>query len=132
MTGVQTCALPILEEAKLNVESTLDAQKLQLEEAKLMKDAGVAGQNAMMKKEKGDLDRQSKETLKLLDLLAKSEQAEQRNQIDLERIRNQALEKVMTMENLDDRQRSMKLLDIMAKAMMEDAKQDSDSEDTTE
>ena len=34
-----------MEEAKLNVESTLDAQKLQLEEAKLMKDAGVAGQN---------------------------------------------------------------------------------------
>ena len=121
-----------MEEAKLNVESTLDAQKLQLEEAKLMKDAGVAGQNAMMKKEKGDLDRQSKETLKLLDLLAKSEQAEQRNQIDLERIRNQALEKVMSMENLDDRQRSMKLLDVMAKAMMEDAKQNSDSEDTTE
>jgi hypothetical protein len=121
-----------MEEAKLNVESTLDAQKLQLEEAKLMKDAGVAGQSAMMKKEKGDLDRQSKETLKLLDLLAKSEQAEQRNQIDLERIRNQALEKVMTMENLDDRQRSMKLLDVMAKAMMEDAKQDSSNEDTTE
>ena len=50
----------------------------------------------------------------------------------LERIRNQALEKVMSMENLDDRQRSMKLLDVMAKAMMEDAKQNSDSEDTTE
>ena len=40
-----------MEEAKLSVESSLDAQKLQLEEAKLMKDAGVAGQNAMMKKE---------------------------------------------------------------------------------
>ena len=111
-----------MEEAKLNVESSLDAQKLQLEEAKLMKDAGVAGQTAMMKKEKGDLDRQSKETMKLLDLLAKSEIAEQKTQIDLEKIRAQSLEKVMSMENLDDRQRSIKLLDVMSKAIMEDAK----------
>tara|TARA_R100000781_G_scaffold74211_1_gene46250 strand:- start:17 stop:637 length:621 start_codon:yes stop_codon:yes gene_type:complete len=113
-----------MEEAKLNVESSLDAQKLQLEEAKLMKDAGVAGQNAMMKKEKGDLDRQSKETMKLLDLLAKSEIAEQKTQIDLEKIRSQSLEKVMNMENLDDRQRSMKLIDVMSKAIMEDTKQE--------
>jgi hypothetical protein len=113
-----------MEEAKLTVESSLDAQKLQLEEAKLMKDAGVAGQTAMMKKEKGDLDRQSKETMKLLDLLAKSEIAEQKTQIDLEKIRAQSLEKVMSMENLDDRQRSMKLLDVMSKAIMEDAKQE--------
>jgi hypothetical protein len=113
-----------MEEAKLNVESSLDAQKLQLEEAKLMKDAGVAGQSAMMKKEKADLDRQSKETMKLLDLLAKSEIAEQKTQIDLEKIRAQSLEKVMNMENLDDRQRSMKLLDVMSKAILQDSKQE--------
>ena len=118
-----------MEEAKLNVESSLDAQKLQLEEAKLMKDAGVAGQNAMMKKEKGDLDRQSKETMKLLDLLAKSEIAEQKTQIDLEKIRSQSLEKVMNMENLDDRQRSMKLIDVMSKAIMEDTKQEQQVEE---
>ena len=118
-----------MEEAKLNVESTLDAQKLQLEEAKLMKDAGVAGQNAMMKKEKGDLDRQSKETMKLLDLLAKSEIAEQKTQIDLEKIRSQSLEKVMNMENLDNRQRSMKLIDVMSKAIMEDSKQEQQVEE---
>jgi len=118
-----------MEEAKLNVESSLDAQKLQLEEAKLMKDAGVAGQNAMMKKEKGDLDRQSKETMKLLDLLAKSEIAEQKSQIDLEKIRSQSLEKVMNMENLDDRQRSMKLIDVMSKAIMEDNKQEQQVEE---
>ena len=118
-----------MEEAKLSMESTLDAQKLQLEEAKLMKDAGVAGQTAMMKKEKGDLDRQSKETMKLLDLLAKSEIAEQKTQIDLEKIRAQSLEKVMSMENLDDRQRSMKLLDVMSKAIMEDSKQEQQVEE---
>ena len=114
-----------MEEAKLNVESSLDAQKLQLEEAKLMKDAGVAGQSAMMRKEKSDLDRQSKETMKLLDLLAKSEIAEQKSQIDLEKIRAQSLQKVMDMENLDNRERSMKLLDIMSKAIMQDAQQES-------
>ena len=118
-----------MEEAKLNVESSLDAQKLQLEEAKLMKDAGVAGQNAMMKKEKGDLDRQSKETMKLLDLLAKSEIAEQKTQIDLEKIRSQSLEKVMNMENLDNRQRSIKLIDVMSKAIMEDTKQEQQVEE---
>ena len=111
-----------MEEAKLNVESTLDAQKLQLEEAKLMKDAGVAGQNAMLKKEKSDLDRQSKETMKLLDLIAKSEIAEQKTQIDLEKIRTEALEKVAQMETLDETQRSMKLLDVMSKAVLQDAK----------
>ncbi len=113
-----------MEEAKLNVESTLDAQKLQLEEAKLMKDAGVAGQNAMMKKEKGDLDRQSKETMKLLDLLAKSEIAEKKSEIDLEKIRTQSLEKVANMDSLDETQRSMKLLDVMSKAILQDAKND--------
>ena len=111
-----------MEEAKLNVESTLDAQKLQLEEAKLMKDAGVAGQNAMLKKEKADLDRQSKETMKLLDLIAKSEIAEQKSQIDLEKIRKQSLEKIAQMETLDETQRSMKLLDVMSKAVLQDAK----------
>jgi chaperonin GroES len=113
-----------MEEAKLNVESTLDAQKLQLEEAKLMKDAGVAGQTATLRKEKSDLDRASKETMKALDLLTKSQLADQKNQIDLEKIRMQALEKVMNMENLDDRQRSMKLLDVMSKAILEDSKQE--------
>ena len=113
-----------MEEAKLNVESSLDAQKLQLEEAKLMKDAGVAGQNAMMKKEKGDLDRQSKETMKLLDLLAKSEIAEKKSEIDLEKIRTQSLEKVANMDSLDETQRSMKLLDVMSKAILQDSKND--------
>ena len=61
---------------------------------------------------------------KLLDLLAKSEIAEQKTQIDLEKIRSQSLEKVMNMENLDDRQRSMKLIDVMSKAIMEDTKQE--------
>ena len=118
-----------MEEAKLNVESTLDAQKLQLEEAKLMKDAGVAGQTATLRKEKSDLDRASKETMKALDLLTKSQLADQKNQIDLEKIRMQALEKVMNMENLDDRQRSMKLLDVMSKAIMEDSKQEQQVEE---
>jgi hypothetical protein len=113
-----------MEEAKLSVESSLDAQKLQLEEAKLMKDAGVAGQSAMLRKEKADLDRQSKETMKLLDLIAKSEIAEKKSQIDLEKIRAQALEKVASMETLDDRERSMKLLDVMSKAILQDAQKE--------
>jgi len=33
------------------------------------------------------------------------------------------------MENLDDRQRSMKLLDVMSKAIMEDSKQEQQVEE---
>ena len=121
-----------MEEAKLNVESTLDAQKLQLEEAKLMKDAGVAGQSAMLRKEKSDLDRQSKETMKLLDLIAKSEIAEQKTQIDLEKIRTQALEKVAQMETIDEKDRSLKLLDVMSKAILQDAKDGNTRRDSEE
>ena len=116
-----------MEQAKLSVESTLDAQKLQLEEAKLMKDAGVAGQSAVMRKEKADLDRSSKETMKMLDLIARSEIADQKTQIDLEKIRAQSLEKVVAMENIDARERSLKLLDVMSKAILEDIKGEEDA-----
>ena len=116
-----------MEQAKLSVESTLDAQKLQLEEAKLMKDAGVAGQSAVMRKEKADLDRSSKETMKMLDLIAKSEIADQKTQVDLEKIRAQSLEKVVAMENIDARERSLKLLDVMSKAILEDTKGEKDA-----
>ena len=42
--------------------------------------------------------------------------------LDLEKIRTQALEKVAQMETLDETQRSMKLLDVMSKAVLQDAK----------
>ena len=37
----------------------------------------------------------------------------------------QALEKVASMETLDDRERSMKLLDVMSKAILQDAQKES-------
>ena len=92
-----------------------------------MKDAGVAGQSAVMRKEKADLDRSSKETMKMLDLIARSEIADQKTQIDLEKIRAQSLEKVVAMENIDARERSLKLLDVMSKAILEDTKGEEDA-----
>ena len=44
-----------MEEAKLSVDASLECSKTTIEEAKLMKDAGVAGQSAMLRKEKADL-----------------------------------------------------------------------------
>ena len=110
--------------AKNSADSALDAQKLELEEAKLMVDAGKAGQDAMMKKQKSDLDRASKETMKSLDLMAKAALADQRAEIDMEKIRVSALEKVSQMEDLDDRERSFKLVDVMTDLFKEEMKGD--------
>tara|TARA_Y100001970_G_scaffold286384_1_gene408410 strand:- start:4697 stop:7252 length:2556 start_codon:yes stop_codon:yes gene_type:complete len=103
-----------MEAAKNSVQSSLDAQKLELEEAKLMKDAGVAGQSAVLRKEKADLDRASKETMKALDIMTKASIADTKAEIDLERIRTEALKKVAELDDIDSRQRSMKLVDIMS------------------
>ena len=103
-----------MEAAKNSVQSSLDAQKLELEEAKLMKDAGVAGQSAILRKEKADLDRASKETMKALDIMTKASIADTKAEIDLERIRTEALKKVAELDDIDSRQRSMKLVDIMS------------------
>jgi len=112
------------EAAKYSADSALDAQKLELEEAKLMVAAGKSGQDAVLKKEKADLDRASKETMKSLDLLAKTTMAEEKNAIDLEKIRIAALTKVASMDDLDDRQRSFKLVDVMMDLLKEEMKGD--------
>jgi hypothetical protein len=108
--------------AKHSADSALDAQRLELEEAELMVQAGKTGQDAMLKKEKADLDRASKETMKALDLLTKTTLAEEKNAIDMERIRIDALEKVSSMENLDDRERSFKLIDVITDLLKEEMK----------
>ena len=112
------------EAAKYSADSALDAQKLELEEAKLMVAAGKSGQDAILKKEKADLDRASKETMKSLDLLAKTTMAEDKNAIDMEKIRIAALTKVASMDDLDDRQRSFKLIDVMMDLLKEEMKGD--------
>jgi chaperonin GroES len=110
--------------AKFSADSALDAQKLELEEAKLMVAAGKSGQDAILKKEKSDLDRASKETMKSLDLLAKTTMAEEKNAIDMEKIRIAALTKVAGMDDLDDRQRSFKLIDVMMDLLKDEMKGD--------
>ncbi len=108
--------------AKYSADSALDAQRLELEEAELMVQAGKTGQDAILKKEKADLDRASKETMKALDLLTKTTLAEEKNAIDMEKIRIDALEKVSSMENLDDRERSFKLIDVITDLLKEEMK----------
>jgi hypothetical protein len=116
-----------MEAAKNSVQSSLDAQKLELEEAKLMKDAGVAGQSALMKKEKSDLDRVSKETMKALDIMAKTAMSDTKAEIDLEKIRSEALKKVAELTDIDDRQRSFKLIDVMTDLIKEQLKGEKDA-----
>jgi hypothetical protein len=109
--------------AKNSADAALESQKLELEEMKLLKDSAVDGQNAMMKKQKGDLDRASKETMKQLDLLTKTVIAEQKAEIDLERIRTDAMKKVAELKDVDDRTRSLKLIDFMSEAIKEEMQQ---------
>jgi len=108
--------------AKHSADSALDAQRLELEEAELMMEAGKTGQDAMLKKEKSDLDRASKETMKALDLLTKTTLAEEKNAIDMEKIRIDALAKVASMEDLNDRERSFKLIDVITDLLKEEMK----------
>jgi uncharacterized lipoprotein YehR (DUF1307 family) len=60
--------------------------------------------------------------MKALDLLTKTTLAEEKNAIDMERIRIDALEKVSSMENLDDRERSFKLIDVITDLLKEEMK----------
>ena len=62
-------------------EAALDAQKLQLEEAKLMKEVVSEGHTVQFRKEKADLDRASKETIKQLEILAKSAIEDQKSEM---------------------------------------------------
>ena len=105
--------------AKNSAEAALESQKLEIEEMKLLKDSAVAGQTAMMKKQKGDMDRASKETMKSLDLLTKTVIADQKAEIDLEKIRADAMKKVAELDDVDDRTRSFKLIDFMSEAIKE-------------
>ena len=69
-----------IEAAQNAAEATLDAQKLQLEEARLMKEVVAEGQQVSFRKEKADLDRTSKETMKSLELLTKVSMEEAKSQ----------------------------------------------------
>ena len=83
-----------MEAANNAAEAALDAQKLQLEEAKLMKEVVAEGQQASFKKEKADLDRASKETMKTVELLSKSAIEDQKSEMkSLDMLIKIALEK---------------------------------------
>jgi len=122
-----------MEAAHNAAEATLDAQKLQLEEAKLMKEVVSEGHQVTFRKEKSDLDRASKETMKSLELLtkvsledeklkanadiksldreAKLATEEQKLEIDDKKIRAKVLEKAADIE----KEKDIKLAELMTK-----------------
>ena len=90
-------------------------------------ESGKAGQDALLKKEKADLDRASKQTMKAIDAMTKTVIADQRAEIDMEKIRMSALEKVTQMENLDAKDRSFKLIDVISDLIKEEMKGESNA-----
>ena len=91
-----------MDAANNTAEAALDAQKLKLEQLKLMQEAAAEGQSAVLKKEKSELDRASKETLKALDLLAKLSIEDQKILMDEKNLKGKMLEKAADIEKDKD------------------------------
>ena len=102
-----------MQSAKYSADAALDSQELELKEAQLLATAAKEGQSALMRKEKSDLDRASKETMKAIDALTKTAIADQKTEVDYEKIRVQALQKVTELDIKDEKERSIKLVEIL-------------------
>jgi len=100
-----------MDAASNTAETALDVQKLKLEQLKLMQEAAAEGQSALLKKEKSELDRASKETLKTLELMTKMSLEEQKNQMAEKQLKGKMLEKSADIEN----QRDMKMAELQSK-----------------
>ena len=101
-----------LDAANNSAEAALDAQKLKLEQIRLMKEAAAEGQSALMKKEKGELDRASKETLKSLELLTKMSIEEQKTEMQEKNLKGRMLEKAADIE----KEKEIKLAELMSQS----------------
>mgnify|MGYP003144702242 FL=1 len=75
-----------------------------------MQEAAAEGQSALLKKEKSELDRSSKETLKTLELMTKMSLEEQKNQMAEKQLKGKMLEKSADIEN----QREMKMAELQS------------------
>jgi hypothetical protein len=91
-----------MDAANNTAEAALDVQKLKLEQLKLLQEAAAEGQSAYLKKEKSELDRASKETLKALDLLAKLSVEDQKNLMAEKNLKGKMLEKAADIEKDKD------------------------------
>ena len=137
--------------AKNAADAALDAQKLELEQAQLTIDAHVQGQTTELKKEKNDMDRASKETMKALDILSKismqegkiesdqemkavdviikSELENQKINSNVEAVRTKALERIASMQDKDSRERDFKMADIIKDVISKEPKQEKENDD---
>ncbi len=101
-----------MDTAANTAEAALDAQKLKLEQIRLMKEAAAEGQSALMKKEKGELDRASKETLKSLELLTKMSIEEQKTEMQEKNLKGRMLEKAADIE----KEKEIKLAELISQS----------------
>ena len=137
--------------AKNAADAALDAQKLELEQAQLTIDAHVQGQTTELKKEKNDMDRASKETMKALDILSKmtlqdgkiesdqemraidalikSQIENQKISSNVEAVRTKALERIASMQDKDSRERDFKMADIIKDIISKEPKQEKENDD---
>jgi len=131
--------------AKNAADAALDAQKLELEQAQLTIDSFVQGQTTELKKEKADMDRASKETMKAIDVLSKLtiEQDKMENDktmkaldlmikttlqqkkidMDVDEVRTKALERIASMQDKDSRERDFKMIDIVKEVITKKEKE---------
>ena len=105
-----------MDAANNTAEAALDVQKLKLEQLKLLQEAASEGQSAVLRKEKSELDRASKETLKTLELMTKMTMEEQKTQLAEKQLKGKMLEKSADIEN----QRDMKIAELQSKRKGDD------------
>ena len=91
-----------MEAANNTTEAALDVQKLKLEQLKLLQESAAEGQSAFLKKEKSELDRAGKETLKALELMTKMNIEEQKADIAEKTLKGRILEKSADIEKEKD------------------------------
>ena len=137
--------------AKNAADAALDAQKLELEQAQLTIDAHVQGQTTELKKEKNDMDRSSKETMKALDILSKitmqedkiesqenlkamdsvikAELDQQKIDSSIESVRIKAMERLAAMQDKDSRERDFKIADVIKDVVSKEPKQKKENDD---
>ena len=137
--------------AKNAADAALDAQKLELEQAQLTIDAHVQGQTTELKKEKNDMDRSSKETMKALDILSKitmqedkiesqenlkamdavikAELDQQKIDSNIESVRIKAMERLAAMQDKDSRERDFKIADVIKDVVSKEPKQKKENDD---
>ena len=105
-------------------EMELKNKKLELDENEQIIDMLKTGATDNFKREKAELDRDSKKELKTLDILSKIGIEESKLDAEDERVRQRIMKDLLEQYNKDEKDLDMKGLDALVKMAIEQSKKD--------